>query len=189
MRIKNPILAATLMAVAACGGEKVETAQATAAPAQAAPAATTPAPAAPVAAAAPADTADLTEQEILGYTLTLDKVRAAHRSDLEVAKAFAANPALKPQPDMNASSFGAAMLQAAHGSPTILGALRKEGLTPRESMLISMSLMQSVIAAFPEEAQGVTLTARVKPENVEFVRAHKAELDRMRAERAAVKIS
>jgi hypothetical protein len=198
--LKSLTLAATLISAAACGGDRGEAKQASAATpappaeASAAPAATAPAaPAAPAAAtpapAAPAqaNTSELGPDEIVGYTLTMDKVRANHRADMEMARAFAANPSLKPKPDMSATSFEDAMLRAAQGSPTIMGALSKEGLTPRESMLISMSLMQATLAAFPEEAQGVTLTARVKPENVALVRANKAELDRMQTERAAAK--
>ena len=67
-------------------------------------------------------------------------------------------------------------------------ALKREGLTPREYAKFMLSMLQAgMIYGFSQgKVDYAKLPAGVNPENVKFIAAHKAELDAMQQEFAAM---
>ena len=67
--------------------------------------------------------------------------------------------------------------------PAAMRALAQEGLTPREYALCMMTLLQASLAeGFSQGKLDLTkLPPGINPENIKFVREHKAELEAMQA--------
>ena len=63
--------------------------------------------------------------------------------------------------------------------PIVMRALAREGLTPRDYALCTMALLQaSMVEGFSQgKLDMAKLPAGVNPENIKFVREHKAELE------------
>jgi hypothetical protein len=63
--------------------------------------------------------------------------------------------------------------------PAVKSALKATGMTSREYMVFSLSLFQNGLAAWALEQPGGTLPPGVKMANVNFLRAHEAELKKL----------
>lgn len=63
--------------------------------------------------------------------------------------------------------------------PGVKSALKVAGMTSREYLVVSFSVFQSGMAAWALDQPGGTLPPGTKPANVNFYRAHKAELDKL----------
>jgi hypothetical protein len=163
---------AALAAQAACGGEARATEQAL------------PATTARAAHDAIRDVGGLSAAEIHGYRLTMAKVEAWHRAELDATRSFIKNPSLQPKDDEQEGTDPEQILKAIERNPTVSAALRAQGLTPREGVKLLLAMVHSGMAASLEP--GADLPEEVTPENVEFMRAHRAELDRMRQETSAL---
>lgn len=172
MILKRMSVIALLGAQAACGGEAR-------APEQAAPATT-----AAAAHDAIREVGGLSPAEIRGYRLTMGKVEAWHRAELDAARAFIKNPSLQPRDEDQEGTDPQQILEAIERNPTVSSALRAQGLTPREGVKLLLAMVHSGMAA--SMPAGTPLPDEVTPENVEFMRANRAELDRMREETAAL---
>lgn len=169
--LKNISLVVALASAAACGDAKTETAQA--------------APVTPQAAIAEAgrqmlaETGELTPQELGAYRLDMDRVRAWYRVQTELNAAFAKDPSLRPEDTESGENNHAEAIRRMESNPTVAAALRKEGLTGREAVTMMYALGFSAMAS--EMAPGTTLPEGVSAANVEFVRKHRAELERLNA--------
>ncbi len=65
------------------------------------------------------------------------------------------------------------------GVPAVKSALKGAGMTSREYMVFSLSLFQNGLAAWALEQPGGTLPPGVKMANVNFLRAHEAEVKKL----------
>jgi hypothetical protein len=65
------------------------------------------------------------------------------------------------------------------GVPEVKAALKAAGMTSREYLLFSFSLFQNGMAAWALEQPGGALPPGTKPANVNFYRAHKADLEKL----------
>lgn len=63
--------------------------------------------------------------------------------------------------------------------PGVKSALKAAGMTSREYLVVSFSVFQSGMAAWALDQPGGTLPPGTKPANVNFYRAHKAELEKL----------
>ncbi|MDH4152373.1 MAG: hypothetical protein OEV01_01170 [Nitrospira sp.] len=61
----------------------------------------------------------------------------------------------------------------------VKSALKAVGMTSREYLVVSFSVFQSGMAAWALDQPGGTLPPGMKPANVNFYRAHKAELEKL----------
>ena len=161
--LKRMSLLVVLAAQAACGGGTQEAA-------------------APPAAAHDAirEVGGLTPAEVRDYRLTMEKVEAWHRAELDATSSFIKNPSLQPKDEHQEGTEPDQILKALEANPTIAAALRAQGLTAREATKLMLGMTHAGMAA--TLPAGTALPAEVTAENVEFIRAHRAELDRMRQE-------
>ena len=120
--------------------------------------------------------ADRDAREVADYMLT----------DAGLAKYTQAVRKLQPlmgQSAENCDSEGAQSLndKAAQmdGVPGVKSALTSAGMTSREYLLFSFSVFQNGLAVWALEQPGGKLPPGVKLANVNFVRAHKAELEKL----------
>jgi len=168
-----PLSLALVVALAAC------TKPADTAPAQdAAPAATAiAAPAATVAQAAPADAAPAESVSAEGYTLTMAHVEAFLAAQAHIAAAVKADATLDPA--MNASrEDGLQFAARLEATPALRDAIAKAGLSTRDYALTNEALVAAMMAQGAIEAGMLKeVPAGLNPQNVEFVKAHKAELE------------
>ena len=65
------------------------------------------------------------------------------------------------------------------GVPNVKSALKAAGMTSREYLVMSFSVFQSGMAAWALDQPGGTLPPGTKLANVNFYRAHKAELEKL----------
>jgi hypothetical protein len=65
------------------------------------------------------------------------------------------------------------------GVPAVKSALKGAGMTSREYLLFSFSVFQNGMAAWALEQPGGKLPPGMKMANVNFYRAHKAELEKL----------
>ena len=107
----------------------------------------------------------------------LEKLRERHEKlEEEVDRATAASGLSNPE---TIDQMEAAIKQ----QPAAMRALTREGLTPREYAKCLMALLQaSLVEGFSQgKADLSKLPPGVNPENIKFVREHKAELEAMQA--------
>jgi hypothetical protein len=127
------------------------------------------------------------EVTLRNYVLTMPKVEAWAAASLDVANAMKAmSPSekarrkaeLEAQADDDAKETIAGMAARMERVPEIRRAFRKAGLTPRESITLSLALMQALmfdqIAATNPDAK---VPYNLNPVNVAFVRKNKAQLN------------
>jgi hypothetical protein len=91
-------------------------------------------------------------------------------------------------PDMNNAQTLDDMERAFAKIGPMTRALKREGLSPREYAKFTMAMLQAgMIHGFSQgKVDYAKLPAGVNPENVKFIAAHKAELDAMQQEFAAM---
>lgn len=130
----------------------------------------------------------LTPDEVIlrSYVLTMPKVEAWATANLDLANTMKAMPAsekarreaeMEAQEDEQKDETIAGMAARMERVPEIRRAFRKAGLTPRESVTLSLALMQALmfdqIAATNPDAK---VPYNLNPVNVAFVRKNKEQL-------------
>jgi len=171
-----PLSAVLLLSLAACNKPAEPAADA------AAPAATTTAPAATIA----APTADATATQapaaagsIDTFDLTMANVEGMMRAQVGLAAAVKADPTLDPA--MNISEENDAQYVARlESTPALRAAIEKSGMSVHDYAYTAQSLVATMMAVGAVEAgQLKDIPEGVNPRNVEFVKAHRAELEKM----------
>ncbi|HWK90324.1 MAG TPA: hypothetical protein VNP72_10020, partial [Longimicrobium sp.] len=172
-----------LVMLAACGGDDTPAAETKAG------AATTPAPAAGTVgtAAAPQDAepaaepvasgGSITSDDLRRYRLSMDRIRRLQQAEAEWRRSGGKAQENDESVDMgkNPTLADAAnqMMRQLEKDPKILAALRSAGLSAREVAIHTMVAGGSAMAA------GGMAQPEIAPENVEFIKAHRAELEAM----------
>ncbi|HEX7980228.1 MAG TPA: hypothetical protein VF461_16580 [Gemmatimonadaceae bacterium] len=166
-------------ALAACGKKEGAATSESAAPNAAAPASTP--------AASAKDNAELAD--VQSYKLSMDKIDkmlAAQR--IIAAKAKAMTPAEREAMQARGESASDAdesldaMARKFDSEPIMRDAIREAGLSSREYVLITMSMMQSgmadgVLKMRPKDNQDSLIREmKANPDNVKFYREHQAEI-------------
>lgn len=170
-------------------GATATTQKATAQKATAQMATAKPAPV-PGANATPALTGDA--KEIANYRLTMAALRKMAQVQENMYTMVTANPGLKEkyakmerdddEPEPKTLDDMARMLDRV---PEMKRAVTSAGFTPREYMVATMAMMQAAMTAGFMEMDGPMKVKEIPPgvlhDNVHFLKANKAELDRMQA--------
>jgi predicted RNase H-like nuclease (RuvC/YqgF family) len=112
----------------------------------------------------------------------IEKLRE-QREQAEEAMAASTNA-----PNMNDAKSLDDMERGIAGFAPMARALKREGLSPREFAKFTMAMLQAgMIYGFSQgKVDYAKLLAGVNPENIKFIAAHKAELDAMQQEFAAM---
>ena len=169
-----PLSAALVLALAACN-KPADTANA---PADAAPVATVATVVAPAAdnaiVQAPADAGSIDT-----YDLTMDNVHAMMKAQVALAAAEKADPTLDSA--MNISEETDAQYVARlESTPKVRAAIEAAGMSVHDYAYTAQSLVATMMAVGAVEAgQLKDIPDGVNPRNVEFVKAHRAELEKM----------
>jgi len=122
---------------------------------------------------------DRDTREVLAYTLSesgLAKYSAATRN-------LAALPDGMPGACEEETGEGSIdeMVRSLNAWPGASNAIRAAGMTPREYIVFSWSLLHNALAAWSAGESGGSLPAGVSQANVDFVSRHEAELQRLSA--------
>lgn len=167
-----PLSVALVLALAACN-KPADTATASADVATAATVAAAPAADATVA-QAPADAGSIDT-----YELTMDNIHAMMKAQVALAAAEKADPTLDSA--MNISEEDDAQYVARlESTPKVRAAIEATGMSVRDYAYTAQSLVGTMMAVGAVEAGLVKeIPAEVNPRNVEFVKAHRAELEKM----------
>lgn len=130
-------------------------------------------------------------QKVKAQIKALDeKEELTEAQQTELEKLREREEALEQEMDRSQESKGfnnaqtlADMEAAMKKEPAAMRALAREGLTPREYALCMMTLLQASLAeGFSQGKLDLAkLPPGINPENVKFVREHKAELEAMQA--------
>jgi len=167
-----PLSAALVLALAACN-KPADTATASADVATTATVVAAPA-AEPAVAQAPADSGS-----IVTYDLTMDNVHAMMKAQVALAAVEKADPTLDSA--MNISEENDAQYVARlESTPKVRAAIEAAGMSVRDYAYTAQSLVGTMMAVGAVEAGLVKeIPEEVNPRNVEFVKAHRAELEKM----------
>ena len=192
MRHPLPLLAlASTLAFVACGKDDVSTGDSASATATATAGAS-------VASGAPAASAEAELATVTNYRLTMDKVdkyMAAQRNlalrmkDMSPAEREAMKARMDNGGDQNESLEQ--MVSRIEGEAALNGAVRDAGLSAREYVLVTVSMMQSAMAAGvlkmrPKDNQdSLVREMKANPANVRFMQQNEAELQRKQEAMAA----
>ena len=128
--------------------------------------------------------AEPTANDISNYKLDMDKMR-------KYAAAMKGFESLSKQDSMALESMGpssnnestAQTIARIERSPVATKVLRDAGLTPKDYVWITAAWLQAAMTqGILESTKGATMPAGQNPQNVEFIKAHKAELDALAKE-------
>jgi hypothetical protein len=180
MPTRSFLFAAILLATAACGPAD-DAARSDAGGA---------APAGEAGAAAPASSGD-DLADVTSYRLTMDKLDKFYAAQRNLAlKAKAMSPeereAMRRDDSDEASGSGSLddLVRRIESVPQMRDAIRDAGLSPREYAVLTMSLLQSGMAASvikmrpKDDPDSLAREMQANIENVRFVQEHEAELTR-----------
>jgi len=125
--------------------------------------------------------------EIAGYQLRMDEVERWYQAQRNVHEVLRKNPALSNQLEGDADDPSLDELEARFGkAPEVRRAIEKAGLEVRDFVVVTFTLAQAGVAnaAVETGASRDSILARtgVEPANLDFVREHKATLERMQGE-------
>lgn len=126
--------------------------------------------------------AGISAGELRAFELTGDGLAAWHRMQLAVMRAQVADPSLRAE---IRADEGESILDVMGGQPLVRRAVDEAGLTPREAALLTLAIANGSLG-MALESQGEPLPADMSPGHVAFVKTHRAELERMSAELAAL---
>lgn len=138
----------------------------------------------------------LTEDDALlrNYVLTMPKIEAWANATLDYAAALKAKSPeerrkIEDSNEAEKAESIAATAAALERVPEIRRAFRKEGLTTREGVVLSLVLFQSVMfEQLAAESPDAKIPYNMNPANLAFVRKNKAQLEaRMKAVQEASK--
>ncbi|HEX7120676.1 MAG TPA: hypothetical protein VF212_17920 [Longimicrobiales bacterium] len=134
--------------------------------------------------------------EMVAYRLTMDKVQRWYEAQRNVYEKYAADPGLAERAEIGADEeeFSIDGMAARFDAiPEVREAIQAAGLGTREFVVVTMVLFQSAMAHAVIEMGGdrdeILEGSGVHPANLDFVAAHKAELERMQKEVEALKAS
>jgi hypothetical protein len=128
--------------------------------------------------AAPPVTGEPTANDISNYKLDMDKMR-------KFAAAMKGFKSLGKQDSMALEAAGsennestAQTIARLERSPVAVRVLREAGLTPRDYVWITAAWLQAAMTqGVLESSKDAKLPAGQNPQNIEFLKAHKAEMD------------
>lgn len=144
--------------------------------------------------APPADTSATAHQggttdlaDVTSYRLSMDKVNKFFEAQRNMATRMKSmTPAQREALSMDGSGSMEEMAQKIESSPEWASAIRDAGLEPREYVTLTMSMLQSAMAAAvlkmrPNDDQDSLVTAmHASMDNVKFVQEHEAEINAKR---------
>ncbi len=139
---------------------------------------------------APADQATTAAQgsgddlaDVASYKLSMDKVDKFFAAQRNMAlKAKDMSPAQQEEVSMDGSGSMADMAKQIESSPEWSAAIREAGLEPREYVTLTMSMLQSAMAASvlkmrPNDDQdSLVREMKASMDNVRFIQEHEAEI-------------
>jgi ABC-type glycerol-3-phosphate transport system substrate-binding protein len=132
----------------------------------------------PPAVAAPAVNDNAT---IASYTLDMDKIQKLTAFMNNAAAYKKSHPGEDINVSMDASDNLETSIQKIEANPTARDLLQKSGLTARDYVLtISAYLGAGMTAAMLDTNPNAKIPEGVNPQNVEFIRTHKAELEQIK---------
>lgn len=120
---------------------------------------------------------DRDTNEITGYVLT-DAALAKYKQAVRKLEPLAEQMPHDCDAEEGAKSLNGTAARM-DGVPAVKSALKGAGMTSREYLLFSFSVFQNGMAAWALEQPGGKLPPGTKPANVNFYRAHKAELEKL----------
>jgi len=176
MNRRFPLLVAAVMSVAACSKDKTDA---------------TPAAAAASGPQAPSAQVEADLADVTNYRLSMDKIDKYIAAQKNIgAKAASLTPAQREalqtrnddSSDPNASLND--MVKRIEAEPMMVSAIRDAGLSPREFTMITISMMQTGMAAAvlkmrPTDNQDSLIREmKANPDNVKFYNANEAEITR-----------
>ena len=145
--------------------------------------------AAPAAAPAGATSADADLADLSRYRLTMDKVDRFYAAQHNVyTKVKNMSPAEREalaktyEGSSNANASLDDMVRNVERIPEYRDAVRQAGLSPREYIMVTMAMMQSMMASSvlqmrPNDNQdSLAREMKVHPDNIKFIREHQAEI-------------
>jgi hypothetical protein len=118
-----------------------------------------------------------------GYTLTMDKVRKANQVMIESDRWERTGPDLADDDEEIKSIDG--MVGKINAVPEAKAALAKHGLSTRDYVMTLVASTHAGAAAFMEENGQPVAGIPVSKAQTEFYKAHRAEIDKLNAERKA----
>jgi len=122
---------------------------------------------------------DADTQEVQRYALT-DAGLAKYTQATQKLAALPTGPVNCNDDGDDAKSLDA-MVAEISAKPGAQAAIQSAGMTPREYVVFSMSLLQNGIAAWAVKQPGGSLPAGVAKANVDFVNRHDADLKKLEA--------
>jgi hypothetical protein len=135
--------------------------------------------AASIIAVTPVAAQDADTQEVQHYTLT-DAGLAKYTQATRKLAALPTGAANCDDDGSDAKSLDAMVAQLT-ATPGAQSAIQSAGMTPREYVVFSMSLLQSGMAAWALKQPGASLQGSVSKANVEFVDRHEDDLKKLEA--------
>lgn len=169
MRHTRMLFLAPLLLTLACGGDEPRKA--------AAGGAASPAAAVRADASGEADT-----QELADYVLTMDDVRKWSQATRNLRNAKPVEQQSDASDDDDDGSIDA-MERKISANPQFRAEVEKAGLEPREYVVIMSTMVQASMLQYALEQganrDSVVAKSGVNPANLEFVRAHKQELEQL----------
>jgi hypothetical protein len=116
--------------------------------------------------------------------LTTDNVARATQASRNIARLGAADPHLLKRLDQEAPLTDAQTLQQAADRlasiPQVRSAIERAGLSPRDYVLVSYTIAQAGIVNARRRQRGTTAPDVVSADNLAFVAAHQADIQRFR---------
>jgi hypothetical protein len=125
-----------------------------------------------------ASSQDADTQEVLRYTLTDSGLAKYVQATRQLAALPGGVPGNCDDEDTESASLDEVVARV-DAVPGAKAAIQSAGLSTREYMLFSLSLLQNGMAAWATSQPGGTLPPGVSKSNVDFVKKHDAELKQL----------
>jgi hypothetical protein len=123
---------------------------------------------------------------LAAYPLSEDKMQRKFAVAADLGRLSAADPALQSQlQSVNDAPGLEAQIKAFGAIPKAAAAMQAHGISPRDycltTLAINFALMPQMPAQMRQNAQSDPTLIAAPPEHVEFVRAHREEINRLTA--------
>jgi hypothetical protein len=129
----------------------------------------------------PAAAQDADSQEVTRYTLTDAGLAKYTKASQNLAALPGGSPGCAQDDDSDSESNSISELAAKiDAAPGAKAAVQSAGMTSREYIVFSMSLLQSGLAAWAIAQPGGKLPPGVNKANVDFVNSHGPQLDQLK---------
>lgn len=130
-----------------------------------------------------AATAEPTANDISNYELDMDRMRKYAKAIQGFSALATTDSAAAEAMASNANESTARMIAKLESSPAAMNVLRNAGLTPRDYVWITAAYLQAAMSlAMLESNKAAKLPEGQNPQNLEFLREHKAEIDSLTRE-------